>query len=170
MFSRGSINGEVLNALPLNGGSFVEEASGACEFSVVGSIQANRRLTATGAASIALVGTAGISLRLRVGGVSSVGMVASGYAARRAAARGVSELGVDLLMTAARRVNLQGTSPIAIDGMLVLSHTFLRRTAPRRIMEMRPELRNLDHHGGRRQVTVPRELTNLTVAKDRRSV
>lgn len=170
MFSRGSINGGALNDYQLNGGTFVVEASASADMTFAGVATVNRRAGASGASVIGLNATGRISLRLSASGTSGISLTVTGYAARRVVARGAAPIGIIGSLTAARRVNLQGVSAIAIDGTVILSHTFLRRAANRRIMEMRPEVRFFNQQAERRAVDVPREITKLVVGKDRRNL
>lgn len=164
MFSRGALNGNVLNAHPVASGAFVEEMDAAGTLAVAGSAQAARRGVAGGAGFMTIAGDGGFSLRAALKAVGTIAPTGQAGLLRRAVGSADSTVMVAGDATFNRRAVAAGVDEIRIDGAATVIHRFLRqapieRTAQltfgNRAIRVRPELRSMSVQHDARRAAVP---------------
>lgn len=160
IFSRAAINGDTIDSTVVNGGLFVQDATGSAGAAVNLSVIINALLvmmaTSVSSFSVAADGVARRGLWLS----SNIANAASATVIRWAVMAGSSGFGATPSANALRRRLLSGSGDTAILAALGLSYQYLRPTAVQRIFEV------LD----RRKTFVEREERYAAIAFERRLI
>jgi hypothetical protein len=166
MFSRGGINGSVINAFALNGGNFVEDAPGICSIAVAGAAIATRRarLIETAAAQVSAAVTATRRRQIYVDGMVTVN--ATAMARRRTSAAGTSSADITAAATAMRRVVASGDTAIDVVASAALFWKYRLPAPIARLMHLRQESRLYVLPAENRTVHVRRGRDDVDVARD----
>lgn len=169
MLGLGSVNGEVMNTLPVNAGRFIISVDGTVGVSIPGTLSAVRRQGLQSAAVIALPATLNAVRRRAAGATGGLQLAPVATAVRRRTLVGSAPVEVSGALTPSRRATLAGLLPIAIDGTAVLSFKYLHQAPHKRWARLHAQSRHFEVAAEERTVVVPARLSSITVPISRRT-
>lgn len=170
MFSRGCINGDVMNAYPIAGGPFVEELSASGSIAIAWHANALRRVQPSAISNIAMTGNA---LARKVSHFSAVGSIAIGSLAtalRLVHAGADGTIVIESHATAMRRVRLSALGTIQNHGVAYLRFRKRFHAAPDRSLEQPPHDGAIAVPAERARTQVPVHRGEVVVARGHRTV
>lgn len=166
MFSRGSINGEMMDAFSIDGGNFVEEMDAASALRVTDSAVLTARRGMSSAGNARMASTSTLLRRVSMGSAVLAKLLGAATVTRRPQLSGSTRATLKSTATAVRRITHVASPKIAFSTAVTLSWAVLR-SIPRARTVLVTEMRSVRVPAERRRIVVNPDPRSAIALRDR---